>query len=157
MSTDTEQEEEESDEVEESSDHAEQQERSDEADGVEEAEEALTDEEIVSLFESTLENEGITAETVNRNGDVLEVVYNATGMTSEAVRTEIEIVADVYVRAVNAGLTTNRLEAVVLDPEGGSILDSFVIETEWAEAYSNEGIEWNEYIERIVETFESDS
>lgn len=118
-------------------------------------EEELTQEEIVALFEVILEDEGIEAETVDRTEDVLEVVYNATGSTDEAVRTEIDIVADVYARSVDAGLSTDRLEAFVQDPETGSILDSFVIETDWAVAYLNDEIEWDEYVDRIIETFES--
>lgn len=128
-----------------------------ESEETDESDEELTEEEVVGRFDSLLEEEGIETETVDRNDDILRVVYNATGMTTEAVTTEIEIIADAYVRAVNTGLTTNRLEASVRDPEEGSILDTFVIETEWVEAYSNEEIEWNEYVERISETFESDN
>ena len=118
------------------------------------ADESVTEEEIIDLVESILDEEGLVVETIGRRDGTLEVVYIATGTTSDAVRTEIEILADVYVRAINSGLSTDRLEAFVQDPEGEDILDSFGIETEWVTAYTNEEIGWDEYVERIVETFE---
>lgn len=117
--------------------------------------EALTEEEIVILFEEILNEEGLETETVERADDVLEVEYLATGDTDQAAATEVEIVADVYARAIDAGLTTDRLDAFVRDPEADLILDTYNIETEWTEAFLNEEIEWEEYFERIVETFEA--
>ncbi len=113
--------------------------------------------EFVDLVRSRLEEEGIETQSVERRADVLEVVYYATGMTSEAVTSEIDVFAGVYARAIEEGLTTDRLEAFVLDPDDETLLDSFVIETEWAEAVSNDEISQEEYVERIVGTFESDS
>ena len=116
--------------------------------------ESMTEEELIDLIGSILDGEGLVVDTIGRRDDTLEIAYIATGTTSDAVTTEIEIIADVYVRAINSGLTTERLDAFVLDPEDGDVLDSFGIETDWVVAYTNEEIGWDEYVERIAETFE---
>ena len=101
-------------------------EETEEVAGIEAVDEESTEDEIVALIDEILEEEGIGTDAVGRHYDVLEIMYPATGETSEVVETEIETVADVYARAIDAGLTTDRLEASVPDPETGSVLDSFV-------------------------------
>ena len=115
---------------------------------------ALTEEEIVVLFEVILEEEGIATDVVEHDDDVLELVYLATGRTEEDAAIEIEIIGDVYARAIEAGLSVDWLDASGIDPESGTVLDSFVIEAEWAEAFLEGEIDGNEYFELIVETFE---
>ncbi|MHC3438704.1 hypothetical protein ACYJ1Y_11545 [Natrialbaceae archaeon A-gly3] len=117
--------------------------------------EELTDEEIVVLVEEILEEEGLEAVSAEREEDVLEVAYDAIGTSAEAAGLEVEVVADVYTRAINEGLTTERLEASVRNPEDGEVLDTYHIDTEWTEAFLDEEIDWQEYFERVVETFES--
>ncbi|MHC3438703.1 hypothetical protein ACYJ1Y_11540 [Natrialbaceae archaeon A-gly3] len=114
----------------------------------------LTEADIVALFGVILADEGLEVASVDRNEAVLEVAYDATGTTGEDAGTEIGIVADVYARAIDAGLETDSLEASVLDPETGELLDTFLVETEWAEAFLEEESDWEEYFERIVETFD---
>lgn len=123
--------------------------------GGEEAAEALSQEEIVDIFEATLLQEGVEPLSMERVDDALEVIYHPGGTTAEDVAVEIAIFADLYVSAIQEGLATDRLVAMTYDPETEQQIDSFYIETRWAQEYLDEEIGWGEYRSLVEQTFDS--
>jgi len=123
--------------------------------GLDEGDEELSEEEVLSQIEPTLEALGVEPVAVERGGDLLDLEYLAAGRTDAEVASEIAVVADVYAAAIDEGLTTTRLEATALDPDDMSVLDRFSIETAWVEAYLSGEIDRDGYYARVDETFES--
>lgn len=129
----------------------------DEADTAEnEAEnEEISDEEIITLFESLVESEGMTVETAEMQGDIFTVEYTSYSQTERELASEIGYVAGAYAGMVGEGHTSDRMEATIL-AASGEPAGTFYVEYEWAEAYENGEISDEEFSQRVISTLSSE-
>lgn len=133
------------------------------ADGDAETEEQdLTEDEIITLFETIVSQSGVDVRSIEREGDVLAVSYYPEqpiegdvpdGADNETLE-EMGYIAGGYVGAIEDGLTTERMEVTVLDPETDEPTAYWTVETEWAREYHAGEITMNDVANRAFETFE---
>lgn len=125
-------------------------------------EQDLSEDEILTLFETIMSQSGVDVESIEREGDVLAVAYYPDkpiegdvpdGADNETLE-EMGYVAGGYVGAIDDGLTTERMEVTVLDPETDEPTAYWTVETEWAREYHAGEISMNDVADRAFETFE---
>lgn len=121
-----------------------------------------SDEEIITLYETVLKQSGVDVRTVERDSDVLYVEYYPTSSITgeipddvdDSILEEMGYVAGGYVGAIEEGLTTERMEVTILDPDDGGPTAHWAVETEWASAYHAGEISMDDVADRAFETVE---
>lgn len=99
------------------------------------------EDEILTLFELVLEDEGIDVaeleveEDDELEMDVLSLEYYPLGTTEEEIMEEMGYITGVFAEAVEFGLEVERLQATALDIFDEPV-SQWYVETEWAEAYN---------------------
>ncbi|MDL5363899.1 DUF3488 domain-containing protein [Halalkalicoccus sp. NIPERK01] len=115
----------------------------------------FSDDELIPLFETLVEDEGMIVETAQVQRDTFVVEYMSFAQTEQELAGEIGYVAGAYAGMVGEGHTSDRMEATILtvngDPAG-----TFYVEYGWAEAFANEEISNTEFSQRVISTIESE-
>ena len=115
-------------------------------------EEALTEGEIVILFETTLERRDIDLTAAERDGDVFRVEYYRTATTEAEFLENAGAISGAYVGAVGEGLETEQMEVTARDESDDSPVLSWHVDSEWAEAYHAGELTMDEVIVRSLAT-----
>lgn len=114
----------------------------------------LSDGEIVVLFETTVERQGIDIAAVEQEDDVLHVEFHQTATTESAFFEQAGYLSGAYVGAVGEGLETDRMEATMLNRSDGSPTLSWDVESEWAREYHDDERTIDDVIQRSLSTLE---
>lgn len=115
----------------------------------------LSDDELIPVFETLVENEGMSVETAEMQGDTFVVEYMSFSTTEQDLATEMGYVAGAYAGMVAEGHTSDRMEVVILNV-AGERAGTFHVEYEWAEAYANDEITADEFSLRVLSTLQSE-
>ncbi|ATW87588.1 hypothetical protein halTADL_0790 [Halohasta litchfieldiae] len=116
----------------------------------------LSEEQILVLFETVIEDQGIELQTVeiDEEENILSVEYYSTGTTEQQVVEDMGTITGVYAGAIDQGVTTDRMEVTALDPVDDSETASWYAETEWAESYNAGEMTADEFSMRVLLTLE---
>lgn len=115
----------------------------------------LSDDELIPVFESLVESEGMSVETAEMQGDTFVVEYRSFAQTEQEIAGEMGYVAGAYAGMVNEGHTSDRMEAAILNTNGERA-GTFYVEYDWAEAYANDEISDEEFGQRVLSTLEAE-
>lgn len=110
----------------------------------------------VQSFAERIAGENIAVESVSyrKSHAEVELTYRSADPTSnETVTTEIGTITGEFYNSVDAGLTADRLNATVLDPDGSAQI-TWYAEQAWYRDFKNGEITANELTLRVVETAE---
>lgn len=118
-----------------------------------------SEEEILTLFELVLDDQGIqVAELEVRDeglmgSEILSLEYYPLGTTEDEIVEEMGYITGAFAEAINMGLEVDRLEATALDIADEPVSEWYV-ETEWAEAYNAGEMTANEVAMQALATLE---
>lgn len=116
----------------------------------------VSDDDLIPVFETLVENEGMSVETAEMQGDTFVVEYMSFSTAEEDLMTEMGYVAGAYAGMVAEGHTSDRMEVAILNV-AGERAGTFHVEYEWAEAYANNEITGEEFSMRVLSTLQAES
>lgn len=114
-----------------------------------------SDDDLIPVFETLVENEGMSVEMAEMQGDTFVVEYMSFSTAEEDLMTEMGYVAGAYAGMVSEGHTSDRMEVAILNV-AGERAGTFHVEYEWAEAYANNEITGEEFSMRVLSTLQAD-
>lgn len=117
-------------------------------------EEGLSDEESLQAIETVIESYDITVESVEREGDTIQLSYSSTQTTQRGIAEEMGYVSGAYAGAVAEGESADRMEVEVYTVTG-ELAGTFHVERKWAVQYNNDEISNTEFSQRILQTLEA--
>lgn len=119
----------------------------------EETEAEMSDSDRIALLETFLESEGIAVDSVEREGDTIQLAYVSEATNRDELIDEIGTISGSYIGLVESGETAPRMDVTILDA-ASEPTGTFHVEREWAVAVNNNEMSYNEMALEILQTLE---
>lgn len=115
----------------------------------------FSDDDYLTLFEATIEQQGLDLESVEEEDGTLVVEYTSYAQDEPELAGEMGTFSGAYSGLVGEGYTNDRMEVTILNVHGETAA-TFHVEYDWAEAHANDEITNEELGERVFMTLEAE-
>ncbi|MEY7849447.1 hypothetical protein AB7C87_09665 [Natrarchaeobius sp. A-rgal3] len=114
----------------------------------------LSEDELLVLFETIATQWNVDVRSATVSDDVFAVEYAANTTTEQEITSEIGSLSGAYIDVVEEGLETERMDVTAVDPEDGTPLVHWHVESAWADEYTAGTLSEEEVLQRVLGTLE---